>query len=150
MLRKIDHIAIIVKDADEALKLYSEMFGFEVVERVEGPRGEFKAVLVKVGDITIEFLQPLTSKGSYARFLEERGGGLHHVSFTTTNIEKELKTLKTQGRRLINEEPMSLPNGDKVGFIHPGATGNVLIELVQRASSNPRIPNIKMDITRKD
>ena len=150
MLTKIDHIAIIVKDADEALKLYSEMFGFEVVERVDGPRGEFKAVLVRVGDITIEFLQPLTSTGSYARFLEERGGGLHHVSFATNNIEKELKALKAQGRRLINEVPMSPVPSTKVAFIHPSAAENVLVELVQRASATPRIPNTKMDITRKD
>jgi len=150
MLKKIDHIAIIVKDADETLKSYSEMFGFEVVEKMDGPGGEFKAVLVRVGDITIELFQPLTSRGSYARFLEERGGGLHHVSFATNNIEKELKTLKAQGRRLINEEPMSLPNGDKVAFVHPSAAGNVLIELVQRASSGPKIPHIKMDLTRKD
>jgi len=149
MLRKIDHIAIIVKDADEALKLYSEMFGFDVVERVEGPRGEFKAVLVRVGDITIEFLQPMTSKGSYARFLEERGGGLHHVSFTTDNIEKELKNLKAQGRRLINEEPMSPAPSTKVAFIHPSATGNVLVELVQRASAAQKIPPNSMDITWK-
>jgi methylmalonyl-CoA/ethylmalonyl-CoA epimerase len=131
MVRKIDHVAIVVKDADAALKLYSEMFGFEVVETLEGPGGEFKAVLVRVGDITLEFLQPLTDESSYARFLKERGGGLHHVSFETGDIEQEIKTLKAQGRRLINEEPISLP-GARIAFIHPGAAENVLIELVQR------------------
>jgi methylmalonyl-CoA/ethylmalonyl-CoA epimerase len=145
MLKKIDHIAIIVKDADEALKNYSGMFGFEVVEKMGGPGGEFKAVLVRVGDITLEFLQPLTDKGSFARFLQERGGGLHHVSFATNDINKELKSLKAKGKHLLNEEPMSLPDA-KVAFIHPEAAENVLIELVQRASSTPKIPNIKMNI----
>jgi methylmalonyl-CoA epimerase len=145
MLKKIDHIAIIVKDADEALKNYSGMFGFEVVEKMGGPGGEFKAVLVRVGDITLEFLQPLTDKGSFARFLEERGGGLHHVSFATNDINKELKSLKAKGKHLLNEEPISLPDA-KVAFIHPEAAENVLIELVQRASSIPKIPNIKMNI----
>jgi methylmalonyl-CoA/ethylmalonyl-CoA epimerase len=131
MVRKIDHVAIVVRDADAALKLYSGMFGFEVVETLEGPGGEFKAVLVRVGDIVLEFLQPLTEESSYARFLKERGGGLHHVSFETDDIEQELKTLKAQGRRLINEEPISLPSA-RIAFIHPGAAENVLIELVQR------------------
>ena len=144
MLKKIDHIAIIVKDADEALKTYSGMFGFEVEEELEGPGGEFKAVMVKVGDIRVEFLQPMTDEGSFARFLKERGGGLHHVSFATNNINQDLKTLKEQNRRLINEEPMSLPNGDKIAFVHPGAAENVLIELVQRARSYPQMPNIKL------
>ena len=132
MVSKIDHIAIVVKDADEALKVYSEMFGFEVVETIDGPAGEFKAVLVRVGDITLEFLQPLTGEGSFARFLKERGGGLHHVSFATNNINNDLKTLKAQGRKLLNEEPMSLPSA-KIAFIHPSAAENVLIELVQRS-----------------
>jgi len=143
MVNKIDHIAIVVKDADEAIKLYSDMFGFEVVETIDGPAGEFKAVLVKAGDIMLEFLQPLTDEGSYARFLKERGGGLHHVSFATHNIKQEMKTLKEQGRRLINEEPISLPSA-RVAFVHPSAAENVLIELVQRAWPYPEMPNIKI------
>ena len=136
MVNKIDHIGIVVKDADEAQKVYSEMFGFEVVEEMGGPGGEFKAVLVRVGNITLEFLQPLTDEGSFAKFLKERGGGLHHVSFATNNIEHDLKTLKAQGRKLLNEEPMSLPAA-KIAFIHPEAAENVLIELVQRSHDLP-------------
>jgi len=141
MINKIDHIGIVVKDADEALKTYTEMFGFEVVEEMGGPGGEFKAVLIRAGNITLEFLQPLTGEGSFAKFLKERGGGLHHVSFATNNINNDLKTLKAQGRKLINEEPMSLPSA-KIAFIHPEAAENVLIELVQRAL--PDMPSIKV------
>jgi methylmalonyl-CoA epimerase len=144
MIRKIDHIAIIVRDADRALKEYSDMFGFKVVARLDGPGGEFKTVMARAGDITLEFFQPLKSGTAFSRFLEERGGGLHHVSFETNNIKQDLKTLKTRGRKLINEEPMSLPGGDKVAFIHPSAAENVLIELVQKAQSYHEIPNIKI------
>jgi methylmalonyl-CoA/ethylmalonyl-CoA epimerase len=143
MVNKIDHIGIVVEDAGEAVKTYSEMFGFEVVEEMGGPGGEFKAVLVKAGNIRLEFLQPLTNEGSFAKFLKERGGGLHHVSFATNNINQELKTLKEQGRKLINEEPMSLPDA-KIAFVHPGAAENVLIELVQRAQSSPEMTSIKI------
>ena len=131
MVKKIDHVAIVVKDADEALKIFGNMFGFQVVDRMEGPGGEFKAVLVSVGDIRLEFLQPLSEKSSFKRFLDERGGGLHHVSFATDDISGELKDLKTKGMRLINEEPQQLPDA-KIAFIHPSAAQNVLIELVQR------------------
>ena len=141
MVKKIDHIAIVVKDADEALKVYSEMFGFEAVETIDGPAGEFKAVLVRAGDITLEFLQPLTDKGSFAKFLKERGGGLHHVSFETNDIGRELKSLKAKGTHLLNEEPMSLPAA-KIAFLHPDAAENVLIELVQRAQSYPDMPKM--------
>ncbi|OGO32565.1 MAG: hypothetical protein A2Z29_04160 [Chloroflexi bacterium RBG_16_56_11] len=131
MLKKIDHIAIVVKDVDKAVKSYSEMFGFKAGEKRPGPGGEFISMMMAIGDMRVELFQPL-KPGSHMRFLEEKGGGLHHISFATDDIIKDLKTLKTQGRKLQNEEPMSLPNGDKVAFVHPSAAENVLIELVQR------------------
>ena len=130
MVKKIDHIAVVVKDVEKAVKLYADMFGFEEVERMDGPGGEFTSIMIAASDIRVELFQPL-KEGSFQRFLDERGGGLHHVSFLTDDIEGELKTLKTQGKKLLNEEPMELP-GAKVAFVHPGAAENVLIELVQR------------------
>ena len=130
MVRRIDHVAVVVKDVEKAAKLYAEMFGFEEVERMEGPGGEFTTIMIAAGDIRVELFQPL-KEGSFQRFLEERGGGLHHVSFLTDDIVGELKDLKAQGRKLQNEEPMELP-GAKIAFIHPDAAENVLIELVQR------------------
>jgi methylmalonyl-CoA/ethylmalonyl-CoA epimerase len=132
MLTKIDHIAVVVKDAEAALANYAGMYGFEVKEKMEGPGGEFKAVQASVGGITLEFLQPLKPGTAVARFLEERGGGLHHVSFATDDIAGEMKKLKAQGKKLQNEEPMTVPGGDKIAFVHPSAGENVLVELVQR------------------
>jgi methylmalonyl-CoA epimerase len=131
MLKKIDHVAIVVKDMEKAMKSYTDMFGFEVVERMAGLSDDFTSVMLQMGDIRLELFQPLKA-GSHMRYLEERGGGLHHVSFVTDDIEGDLKTLKAQGRRLQTEEPMVLPNGEKVAFVHPSAAENVLIELVQR------------------
>jgi methylmalonyl-CoA epimerase len=131
MLKKIDHIAVIVKDIEKAAKSYADMFGFKVTEKMEGPGGEFVSMMMAAGDIGVELFQPM-KPGSHMRFLEERGGGLHHVSFATDDIANDLKILKALGRRLQTEEPMVLPNGDKVAFVHPSAAENVLIELVER------------------
>jgi methylmalonyl-CoA epimerase len=131
MLKKIDHVAVVVKDIDKAMKSYADMFGFRVVEKREGPGGEFVSVMMALGDIRVELFQPL-KPGSHMKFLEDRGGGLHHVSFATDDIFTDLKTLKVQGRKLQNEEPINLPGGDKIAFVHPSAAENVLIELVER------------------
>jgi methylmalonyl-CoA epimerase len=131
MLKKIDHIAVVVKDVDKAVKSYADMFGFEVIEKREGPGGEFVSVMMALGDIHLELFAPLKPGNSFSKFLEERGGGLHHVSFVTDDIVKEIKNLKAQGKKLQNEEPIQLPNA-KIAFIHPSAAENVLIELVQR------------------
>ena len=130
MLKKIDHVALVVKDIKEAVQNYTDMFGFKVVEEKEGPGGEFTGVMIENGPIRIELFQPL-KPGSYMKFLEERGGGLHHVSFQTDDIRAEMGNIKSQGKRLMSEEPMELP-GAKVAFIHPSAAENTLIELVQR------------------
>ncbi|MFA5308739.1 MAG: VOC family protein [Dehalococcoidales bacterium] len=130
MVNKIDHIGIVVKDLEQAAKTYTELFGFKVVEKMDGPGGEFKNVMMAAGDIRIEIFQPL-KEGSFSRFLEEKGGGLHHVSFLTDDIVKEIKALKAKGKKLQNEEPMQLP-GAKIAFVHPSAAENVLIELVER------------------
>ena len=130
MLKKIDHIAIVVKDIEKAVKSYSDMFGFKIMEKREGPGGEFVSAMMALGDMRLEMFQPL-KPGSFSRFLEERGNGLHHVSFLTDDISSEIENLKAQGKKLQNEEPMQLPNA-KIAFIHPSAAENVLIELVER------------------
>lgn len=130
MLRAIDHIAVVVKDIDKAVKSYSNMFGFKVLEKREGPGGEFTLVMMSVGDVRLELLQPL-KEGSFSRFLEKKGGGLHHVSFLTDDIVKDMNTLKAQGKKLQNEEPIAMPDA-RIAFVHPSAAENVLIELIQR------------------
>ncbi|MHB8104045.1 MAG: VOC family protein [Dehalococcoidales bacterium] len=130
MIKKIDHIAVVVKDVDSAIKSYTDMFGFKVVEKRDGPGGEFTSAMLALGDIRVELFAPL-KPGSFSKFIEEKGGGLHHISFLTDDIVKEMKNLKAQGKKLQNEEPMSLP-GAKIAFVHPSAAENVLIELVQR------------------
>ena len=132
MLTKIDHIAIVVKDAEAALKNYEGMYSFKLKQKMEGPGGEFRAIHASLGDITLEFLQPLKPGTAFARFLEEKGGGLHHVSFATDDIAGEMKNLNKRGKKLQNEEPLVVPGGSKIAFVHPSAGENVLIELVQR------------------
>jgi methylmalonyl-CoA/ethylmalonyl-CoA epimerase len=131
LVKKIDHIAIVVKDLDAAVKNYKEMFGFKEIERLAGPSNEFTSVMMQMGDIRVELFQPLKEGTSFSRFLAEKGGGMHHVSFLTDDIAKEVKTLKAQGKKLMNEEPRQLP-GAKIVFVHPSAAENVLIELVER------------------
>lgn len=130
MIKKMDHIGVVVKDLDSAIKNYTEMFGFKVVEKMDGPGGEFKNAMLQQGDVRVELFQPL-KEGSFSRFLEEKGGGIHHISFVTDNIEKEAKALKAKGKKLQNEKPIELPNA-KIVFVHPSAAENVLIELVEK------------------
>jgi len=131
MIKKIDHVAIVVSNIDEALNIFSNMFGFRLVESVIDPRQEFRAVLISAGDAALELIEPINPKGNISKFLKQRGGGIHHLSIDVDNIEQELESLQAKGIRLVNEEPQSLPSA-RVAFVHPHSAGGVLIELIQR------------------
>ena len=126
---KMNHIGMVVKDADESANTYQDMFGFEVVRTMEVPGGEAKAVTMSCGDVTLEMFQPLKDSGRFADFLKETSGGLHHISFTTDDIDGDFKKFKAQGRKLQSDEPITRPFG-KIGFVVAGDEG-VLIELVE-------------------
>jgi len=129
MLNKIDHVAIVVNSIEETLKKYSTVFGFKEFEALTDPSGEFKSMLIKADNITLELLQPLNPDGAIAKFLAKNGEGIHHMSFNVSDIKDEMKSLKDKGARLINDEPIPA-SVDQVAYVHPKTTG-VLIELIQ-------------------
>ena len=132
MLKKIDHIAIIVKDIEASARLFCEAFGFEKnseSERVD-PSGEFKSTFITSGGIKIELISPIGSESSFSRFIEKRGEGFHHISIEVDDINKELDSLKDKGKRLINEKA-EVVNESKLAFIHPSSFNGLLIELTQ-------------------
>jgi len=131
VIKNIDHVGIVVKSIDEALNVFSNVFGFEVIESITDPQQEFRTVLISAGDAALELIEPINPDGSMAKFLEQRGGGIHHLSIGVDNIEQELKSLRAKGIRLVNKELQSLPSA-RVAFVHPHSAGGVLIELIQR------------------
>jgi methylmalonyl-CoA/ethylmalonyl-CoA epimerase len=131
MIRSIDHVGIVVKNIGETVGILSKTFGFEVIETIDAPNGEFKTAIVSCGDTKLELIEPVSGQGSIAKFLEQRGGGMHHLSFRVDDIEEELRSLEAKGVRLVNNKPSSVAS-TLVAFVHPGSTGGVLVELIQK------------------
>lgn len=129
-LKKIDHVAIAVADTDAAIAKYKEVLGLDptVREVVESQKTE--AVLLPVGETSLELISPKGNEG-LAKFLEKRGPGLHHIAIEVEGIESALTVLKALGVPLIDETPRKGARGHKVAFLHPKATGGVLVELVE-------------------
>jgi methylmalonyl-CoA/ethylmalonyl-CoA epimerase len=131
-IRKIDHVAIAVNDIDAALAKYKEVFGLEGREREVVASQKTEASLLPIGDSNIELISPKGNEG-LAKFLEKKGPGLHHIAVEVEGIENALAFLKGIGVPLIDETPRSGARGHKVAFVHPKATGGVLVELVEPA-----------------
>jgi tRNA (cmo5U34)-methyltransferase len=129
LLKKVDHIGIIVKDIAEAEKTYSDLYGFKLIERIDGLDGEFKSVTLACGEIKIEFIQPMMKSG-ISKFITENGPGLHHVSFLTNDLEADISRIKAQGKIAGSSVPMQL-HGRRIAFVQPSAPDHVRIELVE-------------------
>jgi methylmalonyl-CoA epimerase len=90
-----------------------------------------EAVLLGVGESHVELLRPLGPETAVGRFLARSGPGLHHVAYSTEDIESALERARAGGLTLIDERPRPGIRGTRVAFLHPKSTGGVLTELVE-------------------
>ncbi len=136
MFGKIDHVGVAVEDLDEAVGLYRDRLGMPEQHRETVEEQGVHAVLIEIGDAHVELLAPIGPDGGVARFLERNGPGLHHVAYSTADIDGELQRLRDAGLRVIDDEPRAGIQGSRVAFVHPKSTGGVLIEIVQPAEEH--------------
>jgi len=129
-IKKINHVAIVVRDIEESLKFWESALGLELHHVEDVPSQASKVAFIPVGDSEIELVQPTTEDSGMAAYLEKRGEGMHHLCIEVDDIEAKMQELKDAGVRLINEAPQVLP-GRKMAFIHPKSTSGVLVELYE-------------------
>lgn len=127
---KINHVGVAVANIEDSLKFWHEALGIELSHIEEVPSQKAKVAFLPVGDSEIELVTPTEEGTGVAKFLAERGGGMHHLCIEVDDITSMLEQLKEKGVRLINEEPQVLP-GRKMAFVHPKSTGGVLVELYE-------------------
>jgi methylmalonyl-CoA/ethylmalonyl-CoA epimerase len=131
MIKRIDHIAIAVKNLDEGLKTFENLLGHKAAQVKEVPDQKIKAAMIHVGDVEIELIQPTDPGTGVAKFLETRGEGVHHISFEVDDVDKELQEMPAKGVETIDKKGRPGLAG-KIGFLHPKSAKGVLIELAQK------------------
>ena len=129
-LTKINHIGIAVNNIEEALPFWTEGLGMKLhhVEEVGGQKS--KVAFLPLGESDVELVQPTSPDSTMTKFIAEKGQGIHHLCLETDDIEGMMMHLKEKGIRLINETPL-VAEGRKMAFVHPKATGGVLLELYE-------------------
>ncbi|HET9093669.1 MAG TPA: methylmalonyl-CoA epimerase [Solirubrobacteraceae bacterium] len=133
MLDALDHTGIAVPRIDESLRFYRDVLGLPVTHRETIAEQGVEAVLLDIGDAHLELIAPLGPDTAVARFLAQRGPGLHHVAYRVRDIDAALASLSAAGVRLIDERPRTGIRGSRVAFLHPSAAGGVLTEIVEPA-----------------
>ena len=129
---KIDHLGIAVNSIDEGKNFWSEVLGlaFEGTETVA--QQKVTTAFFPVGESEVELLESTAPDGPIAKYMEKKGAGIQHIAFRVADIEAALAELKEKGVRLIDEKPRMGAGGAKIAFLHPKATGGVLVELCER------------------
>ena len=130
-LTEIDHVAIAVRDLDDAIAWYADNFGAVVAHRELVASDGVEEALLKVADSYIQLLTPTSPTSPVARYLERNGEGIHHVGYRVDDCSAVLETLKAHGARVIDDAPRPGSRGTTVAFVHPKAAFGTLIELVQ-------------------
>jgi len=127
---RIHHIGIAVKNSEESSAFWQDALGLAVDHTENVVAQKSKVTFLPVGQSEVELVQPTDEDSTIAKFLTDRGPGIHHICLQVDDIEGMLQTLQEKGIRLINSVPMEEP-GRKMAFIHPKSTGGVLVELYQ-------------------
>lgn len=130
---RIDHVAIVVKDLEKTIELYTCTLGFKQIYRETVADQGIEAVGLEAGDSVIELLRPLDENSPIAKYRGDAESKLHHTAYRVADLEAELRRLKARGVRLIDEHPRKGAHGNMIAFLHPKSTGGVLVELCQPA-----------------
>lgn len=138
MLKRVHHIGIAVHNLDAAIELYRTAFGVSEWERISMPERHMEIAVCRVGDTLLEFITPTSPEAAFARFLQERGEGVHHIAYEVAEVEPALRTLDESGIRLIDAHARPGIHDTCVAFLHPKAMMGVLIELVEVAGHADR------------
>ena len=130
-MEHIEHLGIAVKDLQSAIPLYEKLLGTACYKREEVESEGVTTAFFLTGNNKIELLQATKEDSPIAKFIANRGEGLHHVAFVVQDIHMEMERLRNEGFRLLNEVPKRGADNKLICFVHPKDAGGMLMELCQ-------------------
>ncbi len=131
VVKELHHVAIAVKSIAEARKAYESALGLSATELEFVPGQKVNVLVLYAGTQRIELVEPSSPDSHVTKFLEQKGGGVHHLAWRVDDMAAALAHLKSHGIRLIDDVGVPGAHGCLIAFVHPKSTGGVLMELVQ-------------------
>lgn len=128
---KVEHIGIAVKNLAVAVPIYEKLLNTNCYKTEQIISENVNTAFYRQGDTKIELLESIAADGVIARFIDNRGEGLHHIAFEVDDIVAEMQRLQREGFTLINDQPKKGADNKLVCFLHPKDACGVLVELCQ-------------------
>ncbi len=129
-LGAIHHVAVVVRNMDDAVRFYHDTLGLDLDSIVPIPSDGVRIAFLPVGPSRVELVEPVDPATGVARFLESRGEGFHHVCFEVPDIAAALASMESAGVELIDHAARRGAEGP-VAFLHPRSCHGVLVELIE-------------------
>ena len=131
MYKKISHVAIAVKNLDDAIMRYTQVMGMTLKCTEEVADQKVKVAMLPLGESRIELVQPTSPDSPVQKFIDAKGEGIHHIAFEVDDLEASLNLLKYAGMQLIDQKPRIGAEGARIAFVHPKALNGVMLELIE-------------------
>jgi len=126
---RVAHIGVAVSDLEAALAIYRDILGLKPSQPVTADGASI--VSIKLDEIEVELMEPISPDSPVAKFIERRGPGIHHICYRVSNLDGTLDECRRLGFQLIDDSPRPGAEGRRVAFIHPKAAGGILLELTE-------------------
>jgi len=131
----LHHIGVVVPSLTEAIPFYRDTLGYTIGRQHFVADQRVRVVFATRGHSRVELLEPTDSSSGIARFLADRGRAtMHHLCFEVDDLAAALERLVASGVELVDRAPRRGIDG-LVAFLHPRASGGVLVELLQRSNA---------------
>ncbi len=125
---KIEHIGIAVANLDEAIKYWENVMGLKCYNIEEVADQKVRTAFFKIGEVKIELLEATSEESTIAKFIANKGQGVHHIAFKMEDTNQALKEAEEKGVRLIDKQARKGAENLNIGFLHPKSTLGVLTE----------------------
>ena len=132
----VDHVGVAVPDLDEAIALYRDTFGMQLLHEETNEEQGVREAMMGVGDSgsAVQLLAPLGPDSTIAKFIDRNGPGIQQVAYRVEDVDAVSATLRERGVRLLYPEPKRGTANSRINFVHPKDAGGVLVELVEPGS----------------
>jgi len=130
-MARLNHIAVLVANLDEAMKLFNEVWGIQPSDILTLEHQGIRTASYEFENVKVELMEPSSPDSVVAKSLEKRGPSIHHIAVEVDDVRQRMQALKAMGLQFTTDEPSEGIHGTTICFLHPKSTFGILTELVQ-------------------
>ena len=120
VIRRLDHVAIVVRSTDKALRFFLDQLGLQVASTEEAPASGVRLTYLNCGNAYLQLIEPIVDGTEIHQFLEERGEGIHHFCFAVDDVVESIQLFSGDGAAVQLGSGRGRASAFLPGAIHHG------------------------------